>query len=673
MGTVVGKTQCPSCATQGGDTHRDNLIIYDDGSSYCFACGYYESSASKGNYNFEKQDKEETMSTFTTTSILNKRGVEPKIIKEYGVKTIQSKHTGEFFVEFPIVDVNGAKESWQRRAVNTTNGTLSKEILHKKGAPITNPLFGWDVLRRKLSRTKTILVCEGCTDTLCAASALSHRDDIGVVGILSASYAKKAAAFMVRYLENKKIILAFDNDDAGEKATQEVYQYVKHHASSINLNKISFPAAAKGKAKDVCDLVQLSKTEDAGFSVEELVDNASSFFAKDVVSAPQITSDFLSYLNGLHDGDYMKFSFSPSLTNSVRLLPGKLVAITGDAGKGKSTLVEHMMLDFLAAKKNVFMISAEMRPEEVALKLLRTITGVNYYDTAVVRSLSDKDKKDLEALCYKVTQSLYLFGRFGQCTVEEIDQRIYELEAADQKPELLVIDHLLAISSEGSTEELESIAKSLKGLAEKHSIPIIVLCHTRKPQVQNSQKIYRPKLSDIYNSGALARYADIVLGVALDPAQRITYVETLKLERMGGGYIDIQLKFEDWRLYEIEDGAPVSSLSSFDDDEDEFVYEQDFDFEQKQEEEEELPKQKPAPSTKPQPKPQPKQNPEPAPSPQPQPEPKPKPKPEPEPEPSLNEEEQLERTKKEFEEWQQKIQQNPSWWHYHLVSGKPII
>jgi hypothetical protein len=308
--------------------------------------------------------------------------------------------------------------------------------------------------------------------------------------------------------------------------------------------------------------------------------------------------------------------------------------------------------------------------------------------------LSDQDKKDLEALCNKVTQSLYLFGRFGQCTVEEIDQRIYELEAADQKPELLVIDHLLAIASEGSTDELESIAKSLKGLAEKHSIPIIVLCHTRKPQVQNNKTIYRPKLSDIYNSGALARYADIVLGVALDPAQRITYVETLKLERMGGGYIDIQLKFEDWRLFEIEDGAPVSSsCSSFEDEEDEFEFVE----EEQQEQQEEPPKQKPAPSQKPKPKPNlepapshapspkpaPKQKPEPVPKTQPEPKPKPQPEPAPKPkqqEPSrdneLNEEEQLEqleRTKKEFEEWQQKIQQNPSWWHYHLVSGRPII
>ena len=35
------KEQCPSCAAEGKDTRRDNLIIYPDGHKHCFACGYH--------------------------------------------------------------------------------------------------------------------------------------------------------------------------------------------------------------------------------------------------------------------------------------------------------------------------------------------------------------------------------------------------------------------------------------------------------------------------------------------------------------------------------------------------------------------------------------------------------------------------------------------------------
>lgn len=45
---MIGKTRCPSCEKLGKDKHKDNLILYKDGSTYCFACGYYSSGSSKG-------------------------------------------------------------------------------------------------------------------------------------------------------------------------------------------------------------------------------------------------------------------------------------------------------------------------------------------------------------------------------------------------------------------------------------------------------------------------------------------------------------------------------------------------------------------------------------------------------------------------------------------------
>lgn len=41
MGQFVGHESCPKCNS------RDNLARYDDGSAWCFGCGYYEHSTSK--------------------------------------------------------------------------------------------------------------------------------------------------------------------------------------------------------------------------------------------------------------------------------------------------------------------------------------------------------------------------------------------------------------------------------------------------------------------------------------------------------------------------------------------------------------------------------------------------------------------------------------------------
>jgi len=654
MGTVIGKKQCPACAQKGGDTRQDNLVIYEDGSTFCFACGYYETVKGnhKQNHNMEAFT---TMKEISAASVLKNRGVSDKIVKDYDVKVVQHPRTGEFFVKFPFCDINGAEESYQLRAIDTRDGTLTRNIINKKGGSITNPFFGWQVLRRN-KKAKTILVCEGCTDTLCAASALAHRDDIAVIGLVSASYARKAAAFIVRYLEKTNVVLALDNDEAGRRATSTIYEYVQQHAPQIKLSAINF---SKGNAKDICDLVAL------GENLEELVNNASSFLSSDILDSKSITKEFINYLNQISEGDYIQFDFSPSLTEAVKLLPGKLVAVVGDAGKGKSTLVEHMILSALNQQKKVFFVSAEMRAAEVALKLVRTITGVNYYDRDTINKLEPEEKAQIANLCSTITKNLFLFGRFGHCKVDEIDKRIYELEAAGNKPELLVIDHILAISAEGSTEELEFITKSLKGLAEKHAIPIIVLCHTRKPQAQISRnKIYRPTLSDIYNNGAIARYSDIVLGVALDPAKKITFVETLKLERMGGKYLDIRLKFTSWRLVEVDENDN-EVVSCFEEEEGEFEETQDDD---EQTNANHLPPQNNKQNAEPEPESELEHEAEADLQPQPKLEQQLSSQPE-----SPPSQEQEEDDAAQFISWHRKAREAGAWWHYHLFSGNPII
>ena len=37
--TLVRKEQCPSCAKLGKDNSKDNLAVYSDGQTHCYACG----------------------------------------------------------------------------------------------------------------------------------------------------------------------------------------------------------------------------------------------------------------------------------------------------------------------------------------------------------------------------------------------------------------------------------------------------------------------------------------------------------------------------------------------------------------------------------------------------------------------------------------------------------
>ena len=38
---LLHKERCPSCETLGNDTSADNLAVYSDGHTWCYACGYH--------------------------------------------------------------------------------------------------------------------------------------------------------------------------------------------------------------------------------------------------------------------------------------------------------------------------------------------------------------------------------------------------------------------------------------------------------------------------------------------------------------------------------------------------------------------------------------------------------------------------------------------------------
>jgi len=61
MSHCVKHTRCPKCQENGKDRSGNNLAIYDDGSSYCFSCGFSETATG--------------IQRFTTKKVEPRRGI----------------------------------------------------------------------------------------------------------------------------------------------------------------------------------------------------------------------------------------------------------------------------------------------------------------------------------------------------------------------------------------------------------------------------------------------------------------------------------------------------------------------------------------------------------------------------------------------------------------------
>ena len=83
MSKLLHTERCPRCAERGGDRSGNNLAVYDDGHSYCYACGYTVRSSLVEQHvaSLTKQVKETTY--FTDSGVMQPQGM--AWLKQYGL------------------------------------------------------------------------------------------------------------------------------------------------------------------------------------------------------------------------------------------------------------------------------------------------------------------------------------------------------------------------------------------------------------------------------------------------------------------------------------------------------------------------------------------------------------------------------------------------------------
>lgn len=189
---------------------------------------------------------------------------------------------------------------------------------------------------------------------------------------------------------------------------------------------------------------------------------------------------------------------------------GDLVLVAARPSMGKSALGLGIALAAAQAGRRVRIISCEMSEEQLEVRFLQMEGRV---PSERLRSglLTEWDWQRLT----QAAALLYHLPVYYTCetpTVEEIAARC-RVEKARHGLGLVIVDYLQLVRAQkrtdGRTQEVDHIARSLRRMAQELNIPVVALAQLNRQVEGRSDR--RPLLSDLRESGSLESEASLVV------------------------------------------------------------------------------------------------------------------------------------------------------------------
>ncbi len=220
--------------------------------------------------------------------------------------------------------------------------------------------------------------------------------------------------------------------------------------------------------------------------------------------------DHLSQLardKGANQG--LQTHFSELDNTLLGLGKGDLVLIAARPGMGKTAFALNIAENIgLGDKKTIAVFSLEMSNEQLVNRMLSSHSGVmntKFRSGDLVENEWYHLNHSAEVLA---GTEIYLDDTPG-ITVPKIKAKLRRLKNVD----LVIIDYLQLMESakktDGRTQEVSEISRSLKLMAKEFAIPVICLSQLSRGPESRPDK--RPQMSDLRESGAIVQDADIIM------------------------------------------------------------------------------------------------------------------------------------------------------------------
>jgi KaiC/GvpD/RAD55 family RecA-like ATPase len=495
MANFIKHTSCDKCGSS------DGKAVYQDNSSHCFVCQHTVPSEEFKEANQKKPSKvrssikkdtedmevkpstkpaltpEENTEIKSETSPKAKgfRSIDDRIYTKFGVRHAFAEDTGEVIEQYYPCTQEGQLVGYKVREV-------PKNFYSRGRTGADCELF----MQFKFNRGgKYVIITEGEVDALSAYQMLADYNEkkssifeTAVVSPTTGANSHKQIAAQFRFFDSfENIIISYDNDKAGQTATEQLLKVLP-----------------KGKVK-----IMPMRYKDANEYLEE---NAADAFISDFYSAKKqvpvgVLASSKLYERIMGQTAVAKIPFPPFMQKLNDLFVGgmplgHIVNIAADTGIGKTTLVNELIYYWIFnSPHTVGIVSMELDAGQYGEVLLsrhleKKLALIESQDEKIAYLSTDRVVEKAKELTIKEdgdSRFYLLDNRDG--SIEEIQDTVEELVSACGA-KVIVLDPLQDILDGLSNEQQADFMKWAKGFIKSHGITFIFINHMRKtPAGQN--------------------------------------------------------------------------------------------------------------------------------------------------------------------------------------------
>jgi len=270
-------------------------------------------------------------------------------------------------------------------------------------------------------------------------------------------------------------------------------------------------------------------------TVKTDIESIKSIFSNNK-SIEQLYIEASDIKRGKNNNFYIPTGFSP-LDN---MLGGgfrgtSLNILTGVPGSGKSTIINQILAGAILEGNKAFLYSGELPEEDLMFWFNRTVAN----DYHIEEKTSKKGKKYIDITDYSWNLiSKWLKGKFkiygsnSRANKENI-LSVIEYLSINQDVKFFVLDNLMTFDigeSDKQYQQQKQLCLSLKQLAKKYKLVILLVAHPKKPA-----KGEKPNMYDISGASEIVGSADTVLRIERNKKDEDEETKIIVLKNRWGG------------------------------------------------------------------------------------------------------------------------------------------